>query len=101
ITMPVPAGFDASKLEVYNYNKSGKRIKSNGAVVKDGTVSFTSQVGHFILVDSSVAKVEDADVEVPETKKGCGGSVAATSIILSATAVMGVVLLAIKKRKED
>ena len=106
VIMPVPAGFDANSLEVYNYNTSGKRVKTTGAVIKDGTVKFTCNVGHFILVDTSVAKVEDADQEevtptpTPE-KKGCGGSVAATSIILSATAVMGVVLLAIKKRKDD
>lgn len=101
VTIPVPTGFDASKIEVYNYNKSGKRIKSTNVSVKSDTISFTANTGHFVILDSSVAKPEDIDGDVPAPAKSCGGSVAATSIILSATAIMGVILLAVRKRKED
>ena len=101
VTIPVPAGFDPTKGEVYNYKKSGKRIKSNNVTIKGDTIYFMASTGHFVILDSSVAKPEDIDGDVPAPAKGCGGSVAATSVILSATALMSVVLLAVRKRKED
>lgn len=51
-----------------------------------------------------VADFKAAVNEIPqkkESKKGCGGSIVATSVILSALALSGACLLTIKKRKED
>ena len=47
-----------------------------------------------------VTIVEPAPEPTP-AKKGCGGEVIATSVILSALSLAGVALLLIKKRKED
>ena len=51
-----------------------------------------------------VADFKAAVNEIPqkkEAKKGCGGSVIATSVVLSTLALSGACLLTIKKRKED
>ena len=99
VTIKIPEGFDADKIEVYDYNKSGKRTKNNGFVITDGCLYFRTAVGHFIILDSSVTTIDAADQDVPQSK-GCGGQIAATSVLLVSTAAIGVILLAIRKRKE-
>ena len=48
-----------------------------------------------------VTPSDSSSEQQPAKKGGCGGSIAATSIILSMLAVAGVAVMASKKRKED
>ena len=52
--------------------------------------------------ESEPVESEDSSSEQqPAKKKGCGGSILATSVILSVLAISGGVILISKKRKED
>ena len=101
-TMLIPQGVDATSLKLYTVNASGaeKELKftKNGDYVSFSTglktIKFASNGGG----DTPVEPTPGPDTP---TKKGCGGSVAATSIILSSTALLSVILLAVRKRKDD
>ena len=78
--------------------------------VKDVTVTgFDSSVAGTITVTITYQtftttlelKIVEPEPPEPEPKKGCGGEVVATSVILSAISLAGVALLLLKKRKED
>ena len=109
-TMLIPEGVDADSLKLYTVNASGseKEIK----FTKDGDfISFSSTLRTFKFASNGQGGGgeggggEGGDTPGPDQpvtpSKGCGGSIAATSIILSTTALLGVVLLALKKRKDN
>lgn len=53
------------------------------------------------IVNEFKTAVEAIPQKKAPAKKGCGGSIVATSVVLSALALAGLGLLSIKKRKED
>ena len=53
------------------------------------------------IVEQLIEDINAIPQKKAPAKKGCGGSVIATSVVLSALALAGLGLLSIKKRKED
>ena len=86
---------------------------TDGEVTNSASYQVTVKAKEEPPVDTSESEPIDVSESEPESpsdssseqqpakKKGCGGSIAATSIILSLLAVSGVALIASKKRKED
>ena len=109
------------KIEItQNPNKSsfavGEKLDTTGIVVvatfEDGT---TAEITNFSVLNFDNSKEGEkvvtiayggktatftVNITAPARKGGCGGSIAATSILLSTTAVLGATLLLLKKRKE-
>ena len=53
------------------------------------------------IVEQLIEDINAIPQKKAPAKKGCGGSIVATSVVLSALALAGFGLLSIKKRKED
>lgn len=102
-TMLIPEGLDAASLKLYTVSASGseKELK----FTKSGDfISFSTgtKTIHFASNGSTPTPPEPGpEPEPTPSKGGCGGSIAATSIILSTTALLSVVLLLVRKHKED
>ena len=104
-TMLIPEGLDAASLKLYTVSASGseKELKftKNGDFISFSTGTKTI---HFASNGATPTPPEPGPGPEPEptpSKGGCGGSIAATSIILSTTALLSVVLLLVRKHKED
>ena len=91
---------DKSTLTVTAYFDNGT---SQTVDVNNCTIAFDSaEAGENVRVTVTYeGKSYSFYVSVVAVKKGCRGSVAATSIILSTLSLAGVALLTLKKRKED
>ena len=101
------ADIDLSQIEAYFVwasGKQGERVSLVNAVI---TGLNTAELGEqnvviTVTVDgheySAAAKINVIEEKAP-AKKGCGGSIAATSIILSLISLAGVTMLVSKKRK--
>ena len=70
----------------FDSSVAGENVKVTVSYTSEGV---TKSASFYVTVKNAPAK------------KGCGGDIAATSIILSTLSLAGVALLALKKRKED
>ena len=105
-TMLVPEGLDADSLKLYTINASGaeKELK----FTKNGSfISFSTGLRsiRFASNGSSGGGEGGEPVDPPVTPDkpsgGCGGYIATTSIILSAAALLGVILIVAKKARKE
>ena len=85
-----------------------KYSKDNKALIEQLTADAKSAIDEAHSSDEIAAIISDyqtALANIPQkkaaAKKGCGGSIVATSVVLSTLALTGLCLLSIKKRKED
>ena len=76
-------------------DESVATVDNNGLVtsLKAGKVTIT-------VYDSVSGKMDEIELTILGEEKACGGSIAATSVVLSATALIGAGLILIKKKQK-
>lgn len=101
----LPEGFDASKLVVYSVANNGKE-KELKFTINDGVVEFASSIKNVKLsngkeeTEPTPTPTPTPVTPTPTPKKGCGGSIIASSTIISIVSALGVSLLFIKKKHD-
>ena len=96
VTIKLTEGFDPATLKVYDIDSS--EAESEVEVTIDGYyATFHSANGNFRMASSQVDN--PPEYITIGSKGGCGGSIATTSILLSATALVCILFVIIKRRK--
>ena len=89
-----------NKLNMNNYTEENQKVINDLVSECKSTINGQTYTDNLQqIVDSYIEQI--SAVKVKPAPSGCGGSIAATSIILSTLALAGIGLLSIKKRKED
>ena len=95
--LPEEAVFDLEKFSVKDSDgKALPYVYGDGYVTIEFTNGLTS-----VTVQYADPTEEPVEPEEPAKKKGCGGSLIASSAILSITAALGACLLFLKKKKDN
>ena len=85
---------DGTSKPVTNYSVSKPNMSTSGT--KTVTISYAEDNVSVTATYEIVVKEKPAPVS-----SGCGGNIVATSVVLSALAAVGLVLLLIKRKKEN
>ena len=89
-------------LNMNKYSEDNQKVIAD--LLEEAKAAINSQTSSDNLrniVDSYIEQMSAVKTKPSASKKGCGGSVIATSVVLSSLALAGLGLLSIKKRKED
>ena len=97
VTIKLTNGLDPLTLKVYDTN--AEDVESEIEVTINGIyASFHSESGDFRLTSSQVANPPEY-ISIGSSGGGCGGSIATTSVLLSATALVCILFVIIKRHK--
>lgn len=101
LSLPVPEGYNATTIKVYQMGEDGSLTDMN-AVVNNGTATFTTtSAGLFVIADTSSKVDVDVKDEEDEVKDTAARSVATTSAGLLAGGAAILAALKLRKKKED
>ena len=94
INIPIPNGFDKSKISVYRVAEDGTRTKYDTKIDGDYAVFETDHFSTYVLAENNVVVDNNKDKELDETPK-TGTTTFITSGILSISliALIGIVVL--------
>ncbi|MDD3068391.1 MAG: S8 family serine peptidase, partial [Acholeplasmataceae bacterium] len=97
VTIKLTEGLDPATLKVYDIDSS--QVESEIEVTINGYyATFHSVKGNFRMASKHVSNPPEYIGET-SSSRGCGGSIATTSILLSATALVCILFVIIKRRK--